>query len=241
LLLSKSYKQFLIAGVFLLVAGFLYHYAFGVLKPEADPKQNYLFKQTRHPLVIWGFQFDGYKQGNKIISIKAVKHHIEKMKVALFRSELFRIVKFKGAEIDIYTKPVESKKKLDSDSQKSNYSLKGKFTKEAMPASHLKNVVSFIFEPVKINFYNGKSLITQIQANKASFKLKGRRFVLKGQVLATSESRSLATDKLTFVPANVLFKTDRHFVLKTSENKVTGNGITTDLSLNPRSILPNTK
>jgi len=231
MLRPKSYKHLLIAGVLLTVGVLSYYYASGVLKPEADFKQKYLLRQTRHPMVFLGFQFDGNKQGEKVISIKAVKLSIEKMKFGLFRSSAIRIAKFKGAEIDIYAKQVESEKKLEGDSQKSNYSLKGTFTKEAMPASRFKNVASFIFEPVKINFYNGKSLITQIQANRASIKSKGRRVVFQGQVSVTSESRSLATDKLTFFPDSGLFKSDRHFVLKTSEKKFTGENLTTDLSL----------
>ena len=195
-------------------------------------ERDFLIKQARHPLVVRGFQFFGYHQGEKNITIKAVRHSIEKKKLGLFRSGVIRIAKFKGAEIDLYVKQVESEKKLEGDSQKSSFSLKGTFTKEAMPASQLKNVVSFIFEPVKINFYNGKSLITQIQANRASIKSKGRRVVFQGLVLATSESRSLATDKLTFVPDSGLFKTDRHFVLKTSEKQFTGENLTTDLFLN---------
>jgi hypothetical protein len=153
--------------------------------------------------------------------------------MGLFSTELVRIAKFKGAEIDIYTKQVESEKKWESDSQKPNYSLKGVFTKEAMPASHLKNVVSFIFEPVKINFHIGKSLITRIQANRATVKSKDRSIDFQGQVLVTAESSSLTTDKLTFVPDSGLFKTDRHFVHKTSEKQITGETLTTDLSLNP--------
>lgn len=195
-------------------------------------EQDSQLKQARHPLVIRGFQYAGYHQGEKNITIKAVRHSIEKKKIGFFSSGLVRIAKFKGAEIDIYTKQVE----LGSDAQKPNNSLKGVFTKGAMPAARLKNVVSFIFEPVKINFHTGKSKITRIQANRATVKSKDRSIDFQGQVLVTSESSSLTTDKLTFVPDSGLFKTDRPFVYKTSEKQITGENLTADLSLNLKSM-----
>ena len=205
--------------------------------PHTDfQEQDLLLKQARHPLVIHGFQYAGYHQGEKNIGIKAVRHSIEKKKIGFFTSGVVRIAKFKGAEIDIYTKQVESKKKWESDSQKPNYSLNGIFTKGAMPAAHLKNVVSFIFEPVKINFHIGKSLITRIQANRATVKSKDRSIDFQGQVLVTAESSSLTTNKLTFVPDSGLFKTDSHFVYKTSEKQITGENLTADLSLNLKSL-----
>ena len=201
--------------------------------PHTDfQEQDLLLKQARHPLVIHGFQYAGYHQGEKNIGIKAVRHSIEKKKIGFFTSGVVRIAKFKGAEIDIYTKQVE----LGSNVQKPNNSLNGIFTKGAMPAAHLKNVVSFIFEPVKINFHIGKSLITRIQANRATVKSKDRSIDFQGQVLVTAESSSLTTDKLTFVPDSGLFKTDRPFVYKTSEKQITGENLTADLSLNLKSM-----
>jgi hypothetical protein len=135
-------------------------------------QQDFMLKQARHPLVVHGFQFTGFHGGEKNIFIRAGRHSIEKKKFGLFSSGLLRIAKFKGAEIDIYIKQVEPKKNNDQDSPEPNYSLKGAFTKETMPAADLKNVVSFLFEPVKVHFYSGESLITQIQANRASIILK---------------------------------------------------------------------
>lgn len=198
---------------------------------------DFLIKQARHPLVVHGFQFAGYHQGRKNISIKAVRYSIEKMKLGLFSSGSLRVAKFKGAEIDIFANQVESGKKFQDGRQESNYSLKRTFKKEAMPASDSKNVVSFLFEPVKINFYNGKALITQIQADRASIKSKGRRVVFQGQISATSGTRSLTTDKLTLFPDSGLFTTDRPFELQSAEKQITGNNLTVDLYLKPVSIL----
>jgi len=204
-------------------------------------EQDFLIKQARHPLVVHGFQFSGYHQGEKNITIKAVRHSIEKMKFGLFSSGSLRIAKFKGAEIDLYAKQVESEINSEGDSQKSDYSLKGTFTQESMPSSHLKAVVSYIFEPVKMNFYSGKLLITQIEANRATVKSQNRRIVFQEQVAATSGGRTLTTDKLTLFPDSGLFKTDRHYVLQSSEKQIIGDSLTADLSLNPISRAQNTK
>ena len=199
-MILKNSKLLIILLILLICGGIFF---FNDFRKPADPvfqEQDFLIKQARHPLVVHGFQFSGYHQGEKNITIKAVRHSIEKMKLGLFRSGCLRIAKFKGAEIDIYAKQVESEKNSEGDSQKSDYSLKGTFTQEQCRSSHLKTVVSYLFEPVKINFYNGKSLITQIQANRASLESKDRRIVFQGNVLATSECRSLTTDKLTLFP-----------------------------------------
>jgi len=229
---SKSHKQLLIAGVLLGMCVLLYYYAFGELKPEANLKQNYLVKQSRHPIFFLDFQFDGHKQGDKVFSIKAAKLSVEKKKLGLFRSGAIRTAVFKSAEIDIYAQPVELDNNVEDDRQQSNYSLNGVFTEDTMPAHLFKNVVSLIFEPVKINFHTGKTLTTQIMANKATVNPKARKIIFQGEVLATSEYRSLAADELTLFPANMLFKSDQRFVLQSPEKQIVGNNLTADLSLN---------
>ena len=204
------------------------------------PEREFQQKQPRHPLVIRGFQFSSYDKDGKNFTIKAAKYSIEKMKIAFFRTGAARLAKFKNAEIDIYVNQVESEKDLKDDSQKYNYSLKEIFTEEALPASGLKSAVSFSFEPVKIAFYEGKTLITQIQAKRASIKSKDGNLVFEGNVTATSKSRSLSTDRLTLVSETGEIKTDHYFVFETYENKTTGNSITTDLLLNPISLVQNT-
>lgn len=193
-----------------------------------------MLEQARHPLVIHGFKFSSYDQGGKNITIKAARLRIEKMKTAFLSLAPVRFAKFKNAEIDVYVQQVESEKDL----KKFNYRLKETFTKESLPADGFENVVSLLFEPVRMNFYNGKTLLTQIQAKRASIKSKDGKVVFQGHVTATSESRSLSTDKLTLFPDIGAIKTKHDFVLKTPENKVTGNSLTTDLSLDPISLMP---
>jgi hypothetical protein len=203
-------------------------------------EREFLLKQTRYPLVIRGFQFSSYDLQGKNITIKAVRLRVEKMKMAFLSSAAVRLAKFTDAEIDIYVKPVESERDLKRDRQKSSYSLKETFTKEALPAYGLENVGSILFEPVKINFYNGKTLLTQIQAKRASIKSKDGRVVFQGHVRATSASKSLSTSKLILMPGTDAITNSPYFVFKTVENNTTGNSITTDLLLNPISLTQNT-
>jgi hypothetical protein len=204
------------------------------------PERDFLLKQARHPLMIRGFQFSSYDQEGKNITIKASRYRIEKMKIAFFRTGAARLAKFKNAEIDVYVDQVESDNDFEEDNQKYIYSLKEVLNDEALPAAGLKNAVSFLFAPVKINFYDGKTLITQIQAKKASIKSKNGNVVLQGNVRATSESRSLSTDRLTLLPDTGEIKTNHYVSFETPENKGTGNGITMDLLLNPISLVQNT-
>lgn len=206
------------------------------LRDPSFQEQDFLFKKARHPLVVHGFQFSGYHQRENNISITAVRHSIEKKKLGHFTAGSLRIAKFKGAEIDVRIKPVESQKNFEADSQKSSYSLKGTFTRKSMPASHLNNLVAYIFEPVIINFHDGRTLVTRIRANRAAIESRDRRVVFSGNVLATSGSRSLATDKLTLHPEGALLKSDHRFVLNIPDKQFTGENLTTDLALNQISV-----
>ena len=210
-------------------------------KMDADfPEREFLLKQARYPLVIRGFQFSSCGLQGKNITIKAARLRVEKMKMAFFSSGAVRLAKFKDAEIDIYVQQVESENDIKGDNQKSNYSLKATFTKDALPAYGLENVGSILFEPVKINFFNGKTLLTQIQAKRASIKSRDGRVVFKGHVRATSESRSLSADRLILMPGTGAITTSPYFVFKTAGNNIAGNSITTDLLLNPISLTQNT-
>jgi hypothetical protein len=162
------------------------------------------------------------------------------MKKAFLSIAPVRLAKFKDAEIDIYVQQIKSENDLRETSLKFNYSLKEMLTKKSLPDDGFENVVSLLFEPVKMNFYNGNSLLTQIQAKRASIKSKDGKVVFQGHVKATSNSRSLLTDRLTLFPDIGEMRTNNVFVFKTLEDKVTGNSITTDLKLNPKSeILKN--
>jgi lipopolysaccharide export system protein LptA len=236
---TKRFKLPLIIIISIACIGIVF-LIFHIKKMDADfLERDFLLKQARHPMVIRGFNFTSYDEGGKNITIKAVKYSIEKMKIAFFRTGTVRLAKFKNAEIDIYVNQVESGKYFKGNSQKYNYSLKEIFTEEALPANGLNNAVSLLFEPIKINFYDGKTLITQIQAKKASIKSKDGNIVFQGNVTATSESRSLSTDRLTLLPDTGEITTNHYFVFKTPENKATGNVITTDLLLNPVSLIKN--
>jgi len=201
-----------------------------------------LSKQARHPLIVRGFQFSGYHQGKKIISIKAARHSIEKKKIGFFKLGPVYVAKFKDAVIDIYCR----QKRPDKGSQGDNrvparFNFKDIFSEGAMPTFSLKSALSFTFEAVKLNLHNGKSLIVQIQANRAAIKSRDRRVVFQGQVLAISNSRSLTTNKLTLFPDSGLIKTTHPFVFKTSEQQFTGNNLTINLSLTLGSTHKNTR
>lgn len=206
----------------------------------SSPEGDFRVEQARHPLVIHGFKFSSCDQKGKNMAIKAVRLRIEKMKKAFLSIAPVRLAKFKDAEIDIYVQQIKSENDLRETSLKFNYSLKEMLTKKSLPDDGFENVLSLLFEPVKMNFYNGNSLLTQIQAKRASIKSKDGKVVFQGHVTATSNSRSLLTDRLTLFPDIGEMRTNNVFVFKTLEDKVTGNSITTDLILNPKSeILKN--
>ena len=56
--------------------------------------------------------------------------------------------------------------------------------------------------------------------------------LFKGGVQVVSGDKSLITERLNFFPENSVMKTDRHFILNTSEKKIEGNHITVDMFLN---------
>ena len=202
--------------------------------PPKPPQEIPRFMPPAHRLQIGGFRYDGNREGKKIISIKADKFTIEKKKMGFFRLGLLNVARFKNAVIDIYGQRIgsgEAPGKPNTHTQNSGMSFKELFTREALPSFSVKRVSSIMIEPICLNLYDGKSLISQIRASSANIRLRKRDILFEGDVRVKSGSASLKTDHLIFMPENGLLKAERHFILETPEKRLEGERLTTDLFL----------
>ena len=212
---------------------FLYdqHRTSGLPKP---PQQIPRYMTSGHRLQIGGFRYEGNREGKKIISIKADKFTIEKKKLGFFRLGLLNVARFKNAVIDIYGQRIgsgEAPGKSQADTQSAGISFKELFTREALPSFSVKRVSSIIIEPIYLNLYDGRSLISQITASSANIRLRKRDILFEGDVCVKSGSASLKSDHLILMPENGLLRAERHFVLETPEKRLEGERLTTDLFL----------
>ena len=221
---------------------FLYyqHRTSGLPKP---PQEIPRFMPPGNRLQISGFKFNGHYDGKKIISIKADKFTIEKKKLGFFRLGLLNVARFKNAVIDIYGQRIETgeealpmsavqaPEKSQADTQRSSISFSELFTGEALPSFSVKRISSIMIEPVCLNLYDGKSLISQITASSANIRLRKRDILFEGDVLVKSGLASLKSDHLILMPENGALRAERHFVLETPEKRLEGERLTTDLYL----------
>ena len=210
---------------------------------QPTPQQIPRYIPPGHRLQIGGFRYDGNREGKKIISIKADKFTIEKKKLGFFRLGLLNVARFRNAVIDIYGERMGSGKdalpmstaqapgKPNTPTQNSGMSFKELFTREALPSFSVKRVSSIMIEPICLNLYDGKSLISQITASFANIRLRKRDILFEGDVCVKSGSASLKSDHLILMPENGLLRAERHFVLETPEKRLEGERLTTDLFL----------
>ena len=228
---SNKIRVFVIALILLTCGGIVFYFYSGPLWPIADREPTYFPNRGKKSLVVMGFQFAGFNEGKKILSIKAAKHAIEKKKIGFIRVGAGYIANYKNAVIDIYGQQIGNDKYYNEDSRIAAYTFTAIFSKETMPILSRKNIAFLRFEPAKINFYNNNSLLTEIVAHRATIDPRKDRIFLKGQILVKSASRSLMTDRLTLISDNGFMETNSHFILKTPEKHITGDNLTSDISL----------
>jgi hypothetical protein len=224
---TKPYKIFIIFFILSCFAGiaFLYyeHRASYALKEQ---NARTAIKHSNYRLRINGFSLHSAYEDNSAISIKADSFRIEKKKLGFFRFGLMNVARFKNAVIDIY-----GLKKESSDSGKYKSIFKNVFSDDFLPSNVSKRVSSVIIEPICVKFHDEKSVITEISAASASFRLKRRDILFKGSVRVTSGVSVLTTNKLYFNYNNNTMSTDHHYVLNEAGKRYEGNKLTTDIFL----------
>lgn len=202
---------------------------------------------------IRGFEFDGHYEGKKIISIKADRFGIEKKKLGFFRFGLMNEARIENAVVDIYGKTIHNVEAAantnirneqeplsssqspalspDKPRLRQTVTFEGLFSKSALPPLPVKRVSSIIIEPVSVRLHDQTSLVCQISAAGAAVRLNTQDILFRGDVKVVSSLRVLTTDQLTVDPQNALLTTNRHFVLRTPEKQIEGEGLTTDVYL----------
>lgn len=229
---SKKLRQFAISLIVLTCSSFVFYNSYRLLRPFADPEPTYFPGRGKKPLVVMGFQFAGFNDGKKILSIKAAKHAIEKKKIGFISLGAGYIANYKNAVVDIYGQQIGNDPYSKKDSRIAAYTYNAIFSEETMPILYQKDIAFLRFEPVKINFYNNNSLLTEIVADTATIDPRKDRIFLKGQILVKSAFRSLMTDRLNLISDNGFMEATSHFILKTPEKHITGKHLTSDIGLN---------
>lgn len=193
-----------------------------------DTQQEMLSRQRNlnYRLQIKGFKLDSFDSGEDVLSIKAEKFTIEKKKLGFFRLGLINVAIFKNAIIDIYLKRKNPGNDIDN-------LIEGlPALKDALPSFSAKRISSIIIEPVCLNLWDEKTLLTQITSKSAIIRLIKQDIHFKGAVQVVSGNKRLITENLEFSSENSVLKTDRHFILRTSKETINGNHIILDMFLN---------
>jgi len=184
---------------------------------------------------IRGFSFDSSHDGKRLISIKADKFSIKKKKLGFISFGLINEVRIDNAIIHIYGRSELPEKKTDSSTtdikSQRNLTFKAIFSKNALPSFRAKKISSILIKPVHLELHDEKSVVTQFSANSAVVRLKKRYILFKGNVKVVSGSRVLTTSRLKLFPKKAVIRCDQHFILKTSEEDIEGDRLTSDIFL----------
>jgi hypothetical protein len=225
----KNINFLLITFILTLFSGVIFFYLSG--KSELSSQENLKHRSVKNKkdLTIRGFRFSGYHEGQKAVTIKATKFSVEKKKIGIFKFAPLKAARFRGVEVDLY---LNSIKVTNGVAKPKDIIVKGLFAKETMPFAALKGATSIIFEPVKISVYLDDTSKTQIRASKATLDPRQRRVILRGQILATSASNQLSTERLMIYPEKGIIEINDKFILKTNSERITGEKLTTDFFLN---------
>ena len=224
----KNLTIILIAFILTLLSGVIFLFISGKSKLSSQEYIKKPYAKKQKDLTIRGFRFSGYHEGQIAITIKAAKFRIEKKKIGVFKFSPMRAARFLGAEVDLYANGEADTADLQD---KKDVIIKGLFSQETMPFSALKGATSIIFEPVKINFYLDDTSTTQIRAGKATLDPRQHRVILRGQILATTASNQLSTERLMIYPEKGIIEINNKFVLRTEDGQITGEKLTTDFFL----------
>lgn len=194
--------------------------------------------------IMKGFQYSTYHDGQKALSIKAAKFSVEKKKIGIFQLSPFKVARLINAEINFYTKtgrsdamknqppgPINSRDEILRNAQE--VSFKGILTQEMLPSAELRGSVSVICEPIRINLYldDAPKPVTMIQAGEAVVDPRRRRMILRDNIQVTSGALNLSTDRLAIYPETGLLEAESRYVLKSQNETVNGEKLTTDLFL----------
>ena len=226
-----------------------YHHRTATLQRERHEISRHHRPKARHQ--IRGFRFDGTHEGKKTICIKADKFSIEKKKLGFFRFSLLNVARFRNVVIDIYGQRIEPVRQAVScadsapsqtiegqgqggDKAASGLTFKHIFSRQALPSFPVKRISSVVMNPVRLKLHDEKSVVTQISADSATIRLKKRDILFRGNVRVLSGQRSLTTGELSMFPDKGVIRTHGHFILKTPQKQLRGEGLTTDIFLKSR-------
>jgi len=242
--MKYSKPIFLLAFLLVLAAMVLVYIQHRMSRPEATKPQISHLPAPRDALQIRGFHFDGHFDGKKVLSIKAEKFTIEKKKLGPFSLGLFHVANFRDAVIDIYGRPGTFAGIPEEDSLEKSSEGKGRspggarpvtfrdvFKKEALPFLPTKRVASVIMEPVCLNLYDERALVTRITASSATIRMKNRDVLFEGNVRVITGKRRLRTDQLSLLPETAMLRVEKHFTLETPEKRLDGENLSTDIYL----------
>ena len=183
---------------------------------------------------ILGFRFDGFHDGKKIITIKADRFSIEKKKVGFFRFGLLNEARLENAVIRIYGEEKKQKNKPTGHTGKrgQNVTFANVLSRDALPPMKQKRVSAVSIAPVRVELYNGDSLLSSISAESATIRLRKRDLLFRGKARLESGNRVLTASQLRLLPAKGRIICDHHFLLMNSGKKREGTHLSTDIFLN---------
>lgn len=213
---------------------FLVHYAWSPVDIPVTEDEYAVTDRTQvaggHEILGFTYQYD--RGGQKIITIRADRLSIRKMKMGFFRFSLLHEPLLENGLVQLYDQRL-----LPAPTDVSTHptsALDQLFSREILPDLPVKKITAVAIKPVAIELFNDTGeMTTRISADSAVVGFSRRDVRLRGNVRVISGPRELLTSHLRLSAAERLLTTERPFVLKDPEGQNRGRKLTADLLLQP--------
>jgi hypothetical protein len=228
----KKHNRLLLALVLLLfsipLSFFLFHTQQNHRPAAASLQFADQYPGPRHQ--IHGFRYESNIDGKKRLSLKASKVSLQKKKIGFFRFGLMNELRIDDALFTLYGFFGQ-----DSEQIKDIAEIQAIETAVAniLPQGQAKSLASLVIEPIVIEFHSlgPRHLVSQLQASRTVIQPSTRRISFEGKVVLEAGDKILETDTLYLDTETNQLQSKDHYVMRSSLNRCTGNGLVTDFLL----------
>ncbi|HOU77883.1 MAG TPA: hypothetical protein PLM69_07125 [Syntrophales bacterium] len=167
------------------------------------------------------FRFEAGSGADRSLSLRADRYRADSGFFGLFGGKEIHL---ENAYLDLYGVRLQE--------GPAGLSLKNILSEESFNALPVKGIAVIRAKPIAVKIHDNQETPTQIFANTGAIRIKERDILLTGDVRVLSEPYLLLTDKLTFLPETGRLQAAK-YVMRTSDQRIEGDQITTDIFLKP--------
>lgn len=223
--ISETLRLWLCRAAVCLCIFFIFTFLFQNKSEEEHKKQIFSYRPSSPRVELDGLDYNLSYGGETKFDIKADKFLIRKKKMGLIRFALAQEALLENADIAVFGVPGST---AENQAVNQNPLV---FAGVPLKLFYSKRISALVMKPVRVKFYDTAKGVSQLTAMKASFCLKERSVLFKGNVEISSGSNVLKTSQLTLFPKEAKIQVNKKFTLIVNEKEKTGRHLVADIFL----------